>query len=98
MQGPHQEIYHPHGKHRIAQNAVLSVHPPDAQRDRTTPNCFDEQGQLKVVFWEGLGVFQTNHLPSNENIGTNMIYAGLQASRVSMEAIVRRRFLALICF
>jgi hypothetical protein len=43
-----------------------------------------------MVFWGSLGVFQSNHLHSNEKVGTStMIYAGLYVSRMSVEAIVR---------
>jgi hypothetical protein len=42
-----------------------------------------------MVFWGGLGVFQSNHLHSNEKVSTTMIYAGLYVSRASVEAIVR---------
>jgi hypothetical protein len=42
-----------------------------------------------MVFWGDLGIFQRNHLHSNEKVGTTMIYAGLYVSGMSVEAIVR---------
>jgi hypothetical protein len=42
-----------------------------------------------MVFLEGFDVFQSNHLHSNETVGTTMIYAGLYVSRMSVEVTVR---------
>jgi hypothetical protein len=57
VQGPHEAISHHHRMLRIAQNAGMSVHLPNDLRDRTSRSFFNEQGQLKMVFWGGLGVF-----------------------------------------
>jgi hypothetical protein len=43
-----------------------------------------------MVFWGGLGVFQSSHLHSNEKVGTTMIYAGLYVSRMSVVAKIVR--------
>ncbi len=42
-----------------------------------------------MVFLEGLDMFQSNHLHSNETVGITMLYAGLYVSRMSVEATLR---------
>jgi hypothetical protein len=42
-----------------------------------------------MVFWGAFVGFQSNHLHSNEKVGTTMIYAGLYVSIMNVEAIVR---------
>jgi hypothetical protein len=89
VQGPHHAISHRHGALKSAPKAGLSIHPSDVLLDITTLYFFDGRGQPKIVFLGGLGVFQKNHLHSNEKVRTTMIYAGLYVSRMSVEAIVR---------